>query len=744
MASNGYLEDATTSLITATPDIATANQQASAAANDSNAISSANSNVGTPTVESSPAPANANQAAASNPQFNSQESPTVNVGGAGTNVQTPTNVENINPLLNYANYTYKFSLYAVNKDAINQIAQGAIQPGSEESIIAGGALLLSSGGSNHKSAYFRNDFYIDNVNFTSVVGLSARNRSTDIVEISFDIIEPYNVTFLPNLILTAQSLTGYQDWSLCFYILKIEFIGYNDAGLSSTIPNTTKYIPFSMVDMQFDVSVKGTVYKIKGVPCHHSAQTPLDNTIPFHMEIQGGTIDEIFNGPIKSSDVANSLKSESAGSSGTTPTNTTPATNTYTRGVAQALNDGEQYIKSTKAQEQANQYAFVFLDDIGSKSLVDNTTFRDQAIRMSNPKNTNETIPNTIKLDTTKNTVRVQAGTRITDLINTILQLSKFYTDQYNLSDPSPNTPLFFHKVTPVVEYGPFDNCTNMWSRKITYFVKAYPVYGNDKENLGQQAPQAPVKRYKWIFTGQNRDVLDVNLHYQMAFFDLRNAGTLGMIKNAQGTSSDTNTTLPDCKIVPGPFTKKVRPVLGIADQNNTGAKDANLATLTLEELFKKQFDSAGDLVKLKLSIVGDPDLIQQDGILYGASSTGGQIKFSNGSVNYASGELYFYFDFVSPMNDYDDQTGLFDISASQTNYISGYYRIVSVKSEFRNGKFTQTMENFRVRKQSNTNTNNQRTTAATINNPAAEAATQGTTNTAVADSNNFNYTFGA
>jgi hypothetical protein len=102
---------------------------------------------------------------------------------------------------------------------------------------------------------------------------------------------------------------------------------------------------------------------------------------------------------------------------------------------------------------------------------------------------------------------------------------------------------------------------------------------------------------------------------------------------------------------------------------------------------------------------VGDPDLIQQDNIMYGVNTDKNKLIYDFGSLNYLHYEAYFMFQFAIPRKDYDDETGLFDISSGNTNYFDGFYKIVSVTSEFRGGKFTQKLDNFKVSKQSNVKT---------------------------------------
>lgn len=705
---SGYLEDAGS--VTSLPNLEQlkANNQTMNLARSEAGLQSAitnptgGSSVDMPTSSSTQTP---NNSVASNPNYKTQEQKTQNISSNGVNRNISPTQAKVNPLHDYTNYTYSFTIYAVPRTTINKIANGEINPGNEEEILAGGSALISSGGAAglpNRSPLFGVDFYIDNLQLTSIVGQGARSRGTDVIEFSFDIIEPYNTTLLPRLIGESYRITGKPDFGMMFFVMRIDFFGYDDFGQPNFIPNTGKFLPFQMIKMDFEVANRGTIYKVKGIPVNHVAQTILDNTVPFHMEISGGTINEIFNGDaaVVATSSASNQRSDTAASSAVKS-----GPKTYSKGVKQALDEGEKYLVTTKAQTFPNTYSFDFRDGIGDKKVVDPQVYRTQGFRMSDNKKAEELNPATTKLDPSKNTIRIQAGSKITDLINNVLQVSEYYTGQF-VNERRPNKPLFFHKIIPLVKFGELDPRTNLYKRDITYVIKPYTMHGSDKENFGQKAPNQTVKRFQWIYTGQNRDIIDFKLQYQMAFFELRNGADKAMVAEGEGDEANANDGAGGSGdefgvLDTGVFPRRVRPVFGIADQNNSGAKDRSIKTLKLEELFKKQFDTAGDLISLDLTIVGDPDLIQQDNILYGANTNTNQLVYDSGSVNFADHEAYFFMEFKNPITDYNDSTGLFNLNDEETNFFSGFYRIIQVKSQFRQGKFTQTLQNYRVRRQS-------------------------------------------
>jgi hypothetical protein len=689
----GYLED--TPVVVAPDAITNASSFESARALE---IAAANSLGTTPGVELPPplARSNFNNATQSitNTRAVSQESPKTNTS-AGSK---PTPKERPNPLHDYVNWTYKISWYALSKDKANIISSGKLNPGGEGALTEGATPIMSSGGLKQHSNDFPYDMYFNSLTIESIVGVSGRSRGVDGISFDMEVVEPYNITLIPRLVQANNNLNGNKDWGLGFYLLKVEFIGYDDQGEPKIVPNTTKYFPFQMVNFTFKVGAKHTAYQIKGVPYHHMSQTALDNTIPFHMEIVGGTVEEIFNGS-KATATGSGSRGGGARDSSIATTDGVTGGNSggpLVKGVAIALNENEDFIKKAYPKKEKNNFSFEFKDDMGSSKVNDPETYQTSAFAMSNPKKLDK------YLDKTKNTFRIQNGTKISDLINIVLQMSDYYVKQYKPKS-SESDPILSHKIIPQVTYGKYDCVTKTWQRDVKFVVKKHVIYGNDTEGFGKKAPPGYSKSYKWLFTGQNKDVLNVDIDYKVAFFDVKNANEKIKVLSKDGSANvrDGDQANNEPCVIPELPARSIL-VSGIASQNNTGAKDRNIATLSLEELFHKQFDSAGDNISLNLQIIGDPDLLQQDNLLYSANTDGSQTFIPNSSVNFQDFEVYFNFEFKSPMKDYDDSTGLFQVNDATTNSFNGLYKIVKVKSEFRGGKFTQQIENYRVRTQSN------------------------------------------
>jgi hypothetical protein len=653
-----------------------------------------------------------------------------------------------NKLHNYVNYTYRLSLYAIPRETVNAIFASDTTP-TNQSILNNSVWICSDSGQggNTRNDNFPVDLTIDNLELDTIVNSNnSRTRATDVIKLKFDIIEPYTVNFLGRLMKLSATVNPNGNWSTMFFVLKIEFAGYTDNGQpiipssgGDTIPNTTKFIPFTMLNMKFNVSGSGGKYSIDAIPVNALALTALDNQIPFHVEVSGITINDIFNGDLSSTTdvVSGSGRTNQEKQVFTTQQNTVNGGNTTVKkGLSQALNANEEQKVAQKTQKKPNTYKFDFDNLIKSASVVDPAGyFKIQGVPGTSGKDANEIKQGkvgSLVADLKSGVFRANPGTRITDFINSVLSVSTYMTSQHNTSGDNSGAPIWTWKITPVVQFNDIDESTNFYARDVTYVVKPYLTYGQDAPNFGQARVEQNriVKTYKYIYSGNNQDVLDANIDFQMAFFELKNGVPYNYLDRdgqtpGQAQSQTANQAPSTIKKF---FMPRYAYTNGLANRQNTGPTTVDLATIGVQELMEKLFDNRGDMISLDITIVGDPDWISQDYPLMHPSLVGSGSYLQNGSINF-SNTVYFNFYFATPNTDYNDTTGLFDDKNNYSEF-SGIYQVISVKSNFTNGKFTQKLSNFRVRNQDTVQTTAIRTdTAAQTAGGSGNYLTQLTTN---------------
>lgn len=624
---------------------------------------------------------------------------------------TPTAKARSNILHDYVNYTYNLQLWAIKKSDFNKIAQGSIGPDTANNIVKNGQLLISNGGfsdtdSEKRSGAFGNDMAIDNLEVESIVGnKTPQARGTDALKLKFEIIEPYTVTLLDRLYLVAKEMGDGADFKQIIYVLKIQFFGYDDLGHPKVI-DATKYFPFTMLNIHFNVTHKGAVYSCEGIPVQNLALTILDNQIPMHLELVGEKVKDLFNAKeIEPTKASGNPRSDS------TPQPSNQNNTVVTKGLAQALADNEKLKVDNGSQKIENVYLFEFSKDLANASILNSKTPNDLAKTYPSSKgaegqkNLQAGQQGTLQQDTQYATLKIQSGTKITDLIGRVLTQTDFMQNQVQKT-ASKDKPVIMWKIIPKVELLGYDDLTATTARKTTYTVVTYEHYGEDHPNMGQ-APVSNatvVKNYEYIYTGNNKDVVKAAIDFKMSFFEPRNAVKSTYVGESpdQVQMEDNNKDLRIIK--PGILLTN-----GLANQQNSGDSTSTEQRAVLGEMMSKMFDSIGDMIQLDIEIVGDPDWLQQDNVLYSTNVDSSTKTLSNGTINFQNSTTAFLFKFKTPYaTDYDPVTGIFGLGNATTSVFSGYYQVIRVVSSFRKGRFTQKLENFRVRIQNSEETQNE------------------------------------
>lgn len=617
---------------------------------------------------------------------------------------TPKSNVRTNILHDYENYTYNLQLWAMTKDSFNKLYAG-ITPGQESSILSDAELLISNGGmskSENRSPSFPIDFALDNLEIESIIGNRAEGKGADALTIRFDIIEPYSVTLLERLSdVVVRNGLGI-DFKTLIYCMKIQFLGYDILGIPRTIEGTTKYIPFTMLNMSFSITNKGAVYKCQGIPQKNISLTVVDNEIPIHLELQGNTLGQLLGAK---------MLPASSSSSRTDATPAPASTATSPKNLSKILNDFENYKDLRDIQEYANEYYFELDPDLYNAVVIDSKKAEDGQRAMSEITGSKGAAvaaggrQGNITFDSTQGKFVAQAGTRITDLLDNMLKMTDFTKSQVNIKAPNKGSPTTLWKIFPKMFIKGYDHVTNTFARKVTFVITKFDYYGLPHPNLGQQPTPdgCIVKRYDYMYTGENKDVMKVDIDYKIAFFEVFNAMKEQYTDNSNkgtgekiGNKKEAIDNSDDKGLIKGIRLGKS----GIASQQTSGASTVDTETIVVGELMNLLLDNAADMIRLDLQIVGDPDWIQQDNVLYDIGKLpAGSKTLTNGTISYFDSITCFDFNFKAPLKDYDSTTGIFDVQPGKTAAMfSGTYQVLKVTSTFSRGKFTQKLDNVRVR----------------------------------------------
>jgi len=135
------------------------------------------------------------------------------------------------------------------------------------------------------------------------------------------------------------------------------------------------------------------------------------------------------------------------------------------------------------------------------------------------------------------------------------------------------------------------------------------------------------------------------------------------------------------------------------AEGNSTNGKDS-LTRARSKDLFSSVMSDGVDMVALDMRIIGDPaylptsDAYWQDKIRKGQQYTSAYMP--DGTINYELSMPFCQVNLRTPV-DYDDTTGLANVTATTNSTFSGIYKITQITSTFAGGIFQQKLTGIRA-----------------------------------------------
>jgi hypothetical protein len=414
-----------------------------------------------------------------------------------------------NSLNQYDTYTYNISLYMIRPESIFLM---------EKNISTGGAVLIAD---NARLAQYN----INNLEQIYVVGHN-KVRSTFGNRFSMTIAEANGVTLLDTIRKAASSL-GIIDHKLAIYLIQVEFNGRMPNGAARKHPQVF-YWPVIIREFQFQVNEGGTTYQIEAVENSTNAYSYLNNVLKSQITIEASTVGDFFD--------------------------------KFNRELNTAAVEA---IEFSSDQLYSDTISIDFDDSISSwkqwpfQALTDETTQYGINIIKSGPGGASQlqiTVPN---------------GTNLTDLVTVILGLTKEYKNillsgngAREFARENPNEDIsskldqfpVFHKVTANLEYGDYDILRGEYVKSINYRVVPYViadeivsatayVTGITNANIQQRRVANLAaggwlrKRYDYIFTGNNTEVLEFDIKFDRAYYYITPYGG--------GQFGDVNRQLP-------------------------------------------------------------------------------------------------------------------------------------------------------------------------------------------------------
>jgi len=604
---------------------------------------------------------------------------------------------------------------------------------------------VSSGSDSGRNPFFPNDYYIDSVIMdTSPLG-KGTNASHGIASLKMTVVEPLGITLLDNLQQAVENMQqpgpgkdGRPNYVNTDYLMVIRFYGYDESGnqvqirggindVEGTSDNSAvieKFIPFHIAKINWSIGTKLVSYEIDCVPqgLMMGAYTGR-GTIPYDVQLSNTTVYGLLGGnvqytapargaivPTAQRDPEDMSGVEEALAALKTPQKAVAAPDakkTITQGLMGALNDYQKQLVERGIYTIADNYEIAWAGPGVGK-------IRDATLRIPGAKvnvaTTASALPattdtksldsNTDQVDMRSRNFSITAGQQIVQAIELAIRNSSYIFDQQlvivnpdGTTRPNPNvknSPMqWFNISMSATKIGNQpDPKRNDYAYNIKYTITPYIPTNFQSAYFNSSRFPGVHKSYPYWFTGKNVAVLEYQENLDALYNFTMSGQTMQQKNNRQTSLADISAPVDIAKYVYSPRS-------AASSQNGDGKQlepGANAQELLLY---------GGSVGEVKLKIIGDPDWIQQgslfreitDSILSGKSAnTGFGI---DGSIQFDTLPAMYEVSWQRP-EDYDLSTGLADPyskgAGARVPLQSRVYTCIKVLSEFRGGKFEQTL----------------------------------------------------
>jgi len=622
-----------------------------------------------------------------------------------------------NPLEKFASYVPLWTLIALTPEQVNNPQLFRDKPPSA----SGNNVVFSSAGRNAKSrtvigdpssaARSQPEYFIDDVRILKTIASNEQLGNTNAASIEFNLYEPYSMgNFLESLQASAVSAGFINYLNNAPYLLQLDFVGIDNQGRNVQIRNLSRYFVVRLREIQFEVDTSGSVYRIKTMPYNYTAFSNLYSSLKKDIKISGSTVEEILT--------------------------------TGTSGLSQALTRSEQ----TATEEQAvsthpDIYVIRFpdpslLDPIDRLSSVNDIGKSSMGFSMSGTGNysfSRETdvtdtqgrvVRDRVTIDPSNKVLQFGQGQSVMSIIEEVVITSEYGKKAIDTKKADNEGLINWFKIEPQIFIQPdkYDFIRNDYAKVIVFKVIPYKISFSKFQQaiapgLGHsEIRKKIVKKYNYIYTGENTDMLDFKLKFNNSALTAVTAQPHRVPSNDATQSSVVSANplfssapLPGSE-VNGLFSKLgsqgvvAHPVSGQAVRYKPGGASADDVAAAVAKDLNQALLSSTDKIRIEFDIWGDPYFMVDSGLSnYDAPlESNDSMITEDGGMAYQTRQIFVYLSFKTAL-DVDEQQGTYKFQNNRKeNLFSGIYSVSRVTSTFDGGVFKQTILCVRMPKQLN------------------------------------------
>ena len=646
-----------------------------------------------------------------------------------------------NILEQFASYTPLWTLACLSPNQFNDPSLYRGKPEALRNVIFSSAGRFA--GQRAQTIVGAPEYFVNNFDMRMTLAATKASGSTNVINFAFEVLEPYSMGYFIHSLQAAAISSGYPNYNGTPYLLKLEFVGHTDNGqMFGSSEALNKYFVIQFTKVTFTTTEGGSTYKCEAVPCNHLGFTNVAQQIVNNIKLRGENIKEML-----------------------------VAGNTS---LCSILNK-EQLDQVKKTQDTADQYIVVFPekwdDPIGlpgagaeqfeteqqatanpqapesspikGRTGQDSQSYGDGIIGNSSlgfgatsggninfgfendvtDEATGLIKRNSLTIDPKQREFAFEAGATIQNIIQEVILSSDYAKNAIDPAKLDSEGRISWFRVDVQIKIGNYDLKRNCRQRTYIFRVLPFKVHSSVFRNPTANPPGYPGlnkiigKEYKYIYTGQNNDILKFDIQVNQLFHTgkqptpAEKSGSVVATKTSQ-TSEDLDQVyiVPDTDSAEASTTVDSAPAFadrGVTKQTTKGGSGAQDVARRVAETLKNAIlnQGTGDMTKINLDIIGDPYWISDSGMgNYLGNEYDGQpylMRDAGGSVNYQGADTHIRIIFRTPVEPNLGTSGvggLYNFPPNEPiNPYSGIYKVLYVNNKFNDGKFTQSIEATRM-----------------------------------------------
>lgn len=647
-----------------------------------------------------------------------------------------------NVLEQFASYTPLWTLACLSPDQYNDPSLYRGKPGALENVVFSSAGRYA--GQRTQTIVGAPEYFVNNFDMRMTLAATKASGSTNVINFAFDVYEPYSMGFFIHSLQTAAINAGYPNYNGTPYLLKLEFAGHRDNGqMFGSSESLNKYFVIQFTKVNFSTNEGGSTYKCEAVPANHTGFTNVAQQIVNNIKLRGENIKEMLvAGNTSLCSILNKAQMDLV-------PKTQDLADQYVIVFPEKWSDpvglpgagAEQFEQTLRAildlaqpesspiKGRTGQDSQSFGDGIiGNSSLGFGATSGGNINFGFENDVTDEATGlikrNALTIDPKQREFSFESGVTIQNVIQEVILSSEYAKDAIDPEKVDKTTGrIDWFRVDVQIKIGDFDLKRNTRQRTYIFRVLPFKVHASVFRNPTANPPGYPGlnkiigKEYKYIYTGQNNDILKFDIQVNQLFHTGKqpappenSAGVVATSTSQVGEEPDQTYEVPDTDMADAATTVDGAPAysdLELTKQTTKGGYGAQTVARRVAETLKNSIlnQGTGDMTKINLEILGDPYWISDSGMgnYLGDEYDGDPylMREAGGAVNYQGADTHIRIIFRTPVEPNLGTSGvggLYNFPPNEPiNPYSGIYKVLYVNNKFSDGKFIQTIEATRM-----------------------------------------------